>query len=125
MTVTGVDELVDDGDSAYRGPAGQPTSADAKLQRAHAIAPVDVTNIDDDGAGVIVSNLSGHTTRGGRYGHLHGIRLNTQPTAPVNIGLSSSDTTEGVLSTAVLTFTSGELEHHPDRDRDRRGRSDR
>ena len=31
--------------------------------------------------------------------------LNTQPTANVTIGLSSSDTTEGTVSPASLTFT--------------------
>ena len=31
--------------------------------------------------------------------------LNTQPTASVTIGLSSSDTTEGTVSPTTLTFT--------------------
>ena len=34
------------------------------------------------------------------------MKLNTQPTANVTIGLSSSDTTEGTVSPASLTFTS-------------------
>ena len=46
----------------------------------------------------------------------------SQPTANVTIGLSSSDTTEGTVSPASLTFTSRELELAADRHRHRRQR---
>ena len=44
--------------------------------------------------------------------------LTAQPTADVTIGLSSSDTTEGTVSPASLTFTPRELEHAADGDGD-------
>ena len=51
--------------------------------------------------------------------------LNTQPTADVTIGLSSSDTTEGTVSPASLVFTTAELERAADGDGDRRQRPGR
>ena len=48
--------------------------------------------------------------------------LDAQPTADVTIGLSSSDTGEGTVSAAALTFTAGELEHGADGDGDGRQR---
>ena len=44
------------------------------------------------------------TTEGGGTASFT-VVLNTQPTASVAIGLSSSDTTEGTVSPTTLTFT--------------------
>ena len=44
------------------------------------------------------------TTEGGGTASFT-VVLNTQPTASVTIALSSSDTTEGTVSPASLTFT--------------------
>ena len=68
-----------------------------------ATATTTITN--DDKAGFTVNPLSGLTTSevGGKAEFK--VKLNTQPTADVTIGLTSSNTAEGRVSTNSLTFT--------------------
>ncbi|MDD4384975.1 MAG: tandem-95 repeat protein [Bacteroidales bacterium] len=68
--------------------------------------PADVTVqfIEDDNAGVIVSPISGNTTEEGGQATFT-IALSSQPTANVVIGISSSNETEGKVSTPSVTFT--------------------
>ena len=56
--------------------------------------------------GVTVGAISGPTTEAGGTATFT-VVLNQQPTGNVTIGVSSSDTTEGTVSTASLTFTTG------------------
>jgi hypothetical protein len=63
------------------------------------------TNTDDEKAGITVSNISGSTTEAGGTATFT-VKLNSQPTANVTIGVSSSDTSEGTVSPSSLTFTS-------------------
>ena len=56
-----------------------------------------VTNTDNDTAGITVSPISGLTTTEAGGTATFTVVLNTQPTANVTIGLSSSDTTEGTV----------------------------
>ena len=63
-----------------------------------------VTNVDDETSGITVSPISGPTTEAGGTATFT-VVLNTQPTASVTIGLTSSDVTEGTVSPASLTFT--------------------
>ncbi len=66
-----------------------------------------VTIIDNDSPGITVSPTSGlQTTEAGGTATFT-VVLNTLPSATVTIGISSSDTTEGTVSTATLTFTTG------------------
>ena len=65
-----------------------------------------VTVTDDDGAGITVSALSG----GGTFSENGGsdtftVVLDTEPTADVTVGVSSSDTTVATVSPNSLTFT--------------------
>ena len=71
------------------------------------VNPVSLNITDNDTAGITVNPTSGLTTTeaGGAAGFT--IVLDTQPTADVSIGLSSSDTSEGTVLPASLTFTSG------------------
>ena len=55
--------------------------------------------------GIVVSPTSGLTTTEAGGTATFTVRLNSQPTANVTIGLTSSDTTEGTVSPASLTFT--------------------
>ena len=65
-----------------------------------------VTNTDNDAAGITVTPTTGLTTTEAAGGTAtFTVVLNTQPTADVTIGLSSSDTTEGTVAPASLTFT--------------------
>ena len=59
----------------------------------------------DDAAGITVTPTSGLTTTEAGGTATFTVVLNTQPTANVTIGLSSSDTTEGTVGPASLTFT--------------------
>ena len=105
VTVTGVDDTVVDGDQSYTIVTAAAISGDSGYNGFNA-ADVSVSNTDNDTAGVTVSAISGADDRGWRPRHLHrGPRL--QPTADVTIGLSSSDTTEGTVSPASVTFTAG------------------
>ena len=65
---------------------------------------VPVTNTDDDTAGITVTPTSGLTTTEAGGTATFTVVLNSQPTADVAIGLSSSDTTEGTVGPS-LTFT--------------------
>src|SRR5262249_25413507 len=103
-TVTGVDDFVDDGNVVYTITTAPAVSADPHYNGLDA-ADVSVTNRDDDAAGIIVTPTSGLTTTEAGGTAAFTIALNSQPTANVTIGLSSSDTTEGTVAPASLTFT--------------------
>ena len=64
-----------------------------------------MTNTDNDSAGITVTPIPGSTTEAGGTATFT-VVLTSQPTADVTVGLSSSDTTEGTVSPASLTFTS-------------------
>ena len=64
-----------------------------------------MTNTDNDAAGITVTPTTGLTTTEAGGTATFTVVLTTQPTADVTIGLSSSDTTEGTVAPASLTFT--------------------
>jgi hypothetical protein len=103
VTATGVDDAVDDGDIAYAILIGASASTDAKYSGID-VADANLSNIDDDGAGILVSAISGSTSEAGGSATFT-VKLASQPTANVTIGLSSSDTTEGAVSPASLAFS--------------------
>ncbi len=103
VTVTGVDDAVADGDSAYPIQLGPITSLDPVYA---AIDPDDVAliNQDNDTAGATVTPTCGlTTTESGGIAQFTAV-LNTPPAADVVIPLSSNNATEGV-SPASITFT--------------------
>jgi subtilisin family serine protease len=104
VTVTGVDDQVDDGNVNYGIIVGVATSSDTAY---HGIDPADValSNQDNDTAGVTVSSPTGKTTNEAGGSVSFDVRLNSEPTANVTIAISSSDTTEGSVSLASLLFT--------------------
>ena len=104
VTVTGVNDAVDDGDIAFSVITAPATSADG-LYNGFNAADVNVTNLDDDLAGISVSALSGNTTEAGETATFT-VVLNSEPTADVTVGLSSSNPGEATVSDASLTFTS-------------------
>ena len=63
------------------------------------------TGGETETAGFTVSSISGNTTEAGGTATFT-VKLSSQPTANVTIGVSSSDTTEGTVSPSLLTFTS-------------------
>jgi hypothetical protein len=106
ITVTGVNDDLDDGDQPYVIITNNPTSNDPDYNGAGA-NPVDVnvTNLDDDTAGFIVSAISGNTSEDGTQATFT-LRLTSQPTATVAISITSSDPTEGTVSPTSISFTS-------------------
>jgi hypothetical protein len=106
VTATGVDDLVDDGDIAYRITLGAPTTADP-IYAAIDPADVAVTNADNDAAGITVTPLAGLGTTEAGGAASFTVVLNSQPTANVTLPVASTDPSEGTVSVANLTFTAG------------------
>ncbi|GDX92788.1 hypothetical protein LBMAG46_27960 [Planctomycetia bacterium] len=104
VTVTGVNDSVDDGNIAYQVVLGAATSADTAWNGIDA-ADVSLSNTDDDTAGITVGTISGTTTTEAGGAVSFTIRLNSEPTADVTLAFSSSDATEGSVSPASVTFT--------------------
>src|SRR5439155_7618215 len=104
VTITGVDDYVDDGDVAYTVVLSSATSADANY---NGLKPADVTvtNTNDDTAGIVVTPTSGLFTTEAGGTATFSIVLTSQPTADVTIGVSSTNPGEGTISASSLTFT--------------------
>jgi autotransporter-associated beta strand protein len=106
ITITGVDDVLVDGDVAYTVTTGDPTSADAGYDALTAtdVADPSVTNIDNDVAGITVTQSGGNTavTEGGATDS-YTVVLNTQPSANVVVSLSGG--TQVTSSPTTLTFT--------------------
>jgi len=103
VTVTGVDDAVDDGDVAYTIVTGTASGGDYAGLNA---ADVDVTTTDDDTRGITVSPTAGLTTTEAGGTATFAVVLNSEPTGAVSIGVSSDDPSEGTASPAALTFSS-------------------
>ena len=105
VTVTGVDDAVEDGNQVYSVVTSTAVSSDGNYD---GMDPVDVTvsNTDNDSAGITVDPVSGLTTTEAGGQATFTIVLNSEPTADVTIALSSSDPGEGTMSPASVTFTS-------------------
>ncbi len=103
VTITGVDDFVDDGNQSYTI-NGLASSSDGNYTGRS--FTVSATNTDNDEAGITVAPTSGLTTSESGGQATFTIVLNSQPTADVTIGLSSSNTAEGTVSPTSITFTS-------------------
>ncbi len=104
VTVTGVDDAVDDGDKVFTIVTGLASSTDPAYDTLDA-SDVSVTNLDDDTAGITVSPTSGLVTSEAGAQATFDVVLTSQPTSSVTIAISSSNTAEGTVSAALLTFT--------------------
>jgi hypothetical protein len=102
VTVRGVDDFVADGNQTYRILLGAASGGDYA-----AIDPpdVEISNIDDDSPGFIVTPTSGLVTNENGGTATFTVRLTSEPVANVAIGVHSSDVTEGAPNVALLTFT--------------------
>ena len=104
VTVTGVNDFVQDGAVAYTIVLGAATSADPSYS---GVNPADVTvsNTDDDATAITVTPTAGLTTTEAGGSATFAVVMTAQPTSSVVIPVSSSNPAEGTVSTAVLTFT--------------------
>ena len=102
VTVTGVDDFIDDGDKPYAITWSSPTSLDADYAE---LPPgsISLTNIDDDKAGISVKEEGKATSEmGGTITFT--VELESEPTATVTLTFDSGDDTEGTVSPKRLTF---------------------
>jgi ELWxxDGT repeat protein len=104
VTVTGVDDAVDDGDTPYLIITAPAISNDRDYKGFDA-DDVLVTNVDDDGHGITVTPPNGLVTSEGGDMDTFFVKLDSQPVAHVTIGLSSSDASEGTVTPQWLTFS--------------------
>ncbi len=103
ITVSGADDKVMDGNIVYHVLTSI-GSADIKYAGLN-IAAVNVTNLDNDVAGITVTPVAGLLTSETGAKASFTIRLDSQPTANVVIGLASSLASEGTVAPASLTFS--------------------
>ncbi len=104
VTITGADDNIDDGDISFNI-TGTTSSADANYNN-FTMTPVSVTNSDDDTKGITVGVSGTPTTTEAGGTSSFTVVLDSEPTSDVSIGLTTSDNSEGVVSSAAtLTFT--------------------
>ncbi len=103
VTITGVNDNTVSNDSATVTVHVVDASSDSDWG-ALSDKTVAVTCTDNDSPGFTMGAISGNTSESGATATFT-MKLNTQPSANVLFAISSSDTTEGTVSPATLTFT--------------------
>ena len=101
VTVTGVDDVLDDGDVAYTIVTAAATSADANYNGIECRPTCRSRTPTTTRPGITVTPTSGPGTTEAGGTATFTVVLDSQPTADVTIGLSSSDATEGTVSPAI------------------------
>jgi hypothetical protein len=105
VTVTGVDDLLADGDITANITVSVDDSASDSLYRSVTDVSVDVTTQDDDTAGFVVVESGSHTlTREGGNTDDVDVMLTAAPTTPVTIDVESRDSSEVGVAPASVTF---------------------
>jgi hypothetical protein len=107
VTVRGVNDNVADGNQPYRIILSAAMGGDYA-----GIDPpdVNVTNVDDDSPGFIVTPTQGLVTTENGGTDTFTVRLTSEPIANVTVVVHSSDVTEGAANVGTLTFTAGQLQ---------------
>jgi large repetitive protein len=107
ITFTGVDDSLIDGNQLVNIDLGFLLSNDISYSGISA-GMIEVTNADNDAAGVTVSNVNGLVVSESGSSQVFSVVLNQAPTSSVTIPVSSSDLTEGILNLSNLTFTTAD-----------------
>lgn len=107
ITVTGVDEGIDDGDIVFNVITGAAVSSDSNY---HGINPSDVSvqNQDNDTAAIYVNPVTTITTDEDGGSDSFTVVLGSEPLSNVTIFVSSSNLSEGGVNKGSLTFTSAD-----------------
>jgi hypothetical protein len=105
VTVTGLNDHIADGAQTYLI-TGAATSTDVNYNGV-AMAPVAVTNLNTNVAGITVAPTSIQTSMSGASASFS-LALTSAPVAPVTITLTNGDPTDGTLSTNTLTFNASD-----------------
>ncbi len=104
LSVKGLDDNSEDGSIAYSIVTSAIESDDADYARI-SVADISVTNLDNDVAGLTLSENNALITSEAGGTNQFTLALSSRPTAPVDILLVSSDTSEGDISPNSVTFT--------------------
>ncbi len=106
VTVTGVDDLIVNGDHLYTIITAPAVSNDPNYEALNA-PDVSVTNIETDMPGFVVKPTSGLTTQPAPVNKTatFTVRLGTQPSDTVTFTLASNNSNEGTAAPGTLTFT--------------------
>jgi hypothetical protein len=104
VTVYGMDDSQADGPQAYTVTVSFTSTQTAPFS-GFTIPVINCTNNDNDTPGVTVSRTAGLLTSESGGAATFTVVLNTQPTAPVTLTLTSSNVLEGTVSPGTLTFT--------------------
>lgn len=104
VTVTGQDDALSDGNMAYAIVLEPAISTDVAYA---GLDPADLSafNVDNEVPGITVSPTNGLQTVEQGTNATFFVFLNRQPASDVVIGLASTNTSEGTVSPAALTFT--------------------
>jgi hypothetical protein len=114
LTVTGVDDYLDDGNQTYMIVVTPILKVTGKLAKEVAPLSVVVTNVDDDNSGLQVVQFGNKTSEGGgpfpgRLGSGGTASFTVKPTSEpftgMRVEIVSSDTTEGVVSVSSVHFS--------------------
>ena len=103
VTVSGRDDFVDDDNVTWTVQLGNLTSLDMDYNDLNP-ADIYVTTTDNDTAGITVSVPDNTSSESGQSASLT-VRLDSQPTDNVTIPVISTNTSEGIVSPAKLSFT--------------------
>src|SRR3989441_5551595 len=112
VTVTGVDDLVQDGNIAYTIVTAPAASTDGNYNNMNA-SDVAVTNTDNDVAGITVNPTSGLTTTPAGSRPTFSRPLTTQAAGRLSKRVSPWDPTEGRGGPAPATFTTADSQARP------------
>ena len=104
ITVTGVDDAIDDGDIAYAVMATNVVSTDPVYN--NLVTPsIDLINIDNDDSAVVVSPADGLVTSESGATATFTVALKSQPSADVTLSFTSSNSREGTVTPLSVVFT--------------------
>jgi ELWxxDGT repeat protein len=103
INIAGVDDFIDDSNATFQvsfGPLVTSATEYAGLQ-----SSLTLTNLDNDTAEVIVSNLSSRFVNETGTKSTFAVQLRSQPLGDVTISLSASDQTEALVDRTQVVFT--------------------
>ncbi|MCP4685650.1 MAG: calcium-binding protein, partial [bacterium] len=111
VTATGVDDDVADDNQTFTVQLAIDTDNTTDTTGYAGLGPddVEVINIDDESAGFIISEISNDTVEDGTTGSFT-MKLTSEPNSDVVLDVACSDTGEGTILPAILTFTADNWE---------------
>ncbi len=104
VTVTGVDDSIQDGNQRYEIVFDNFLSADPNYANSTDVKTVPMRNIDNENAGYTVSAVSANTTEAGGEASFT-VRLTSQPQGSIRVSVLSQNPAEGVAQPSNLLFT--------------------